>query len=145
MIICLWGRNSIGKTGGIRALWKELNSGNVPLLHEQGCDLCATVQYNGLLVGLASQGDPYSLQEDWLAELIDKSCDVIVCASRSKGETVGIVKKYAKENNYELIWLSPLYVSAYNTEYRIEELYEFLNETTAHAVRDIINNFVKNN
>lgn len=72
-------------------------------LHEINRDICATVDFEGIRVGISSLGDPDSEQEMWLDELVGMECDIIVCASRTKGRTVRAVEERAAANGYALI------------------------------------------
>lgn len=83
-IICLWGIAAIGKTGTICCVWDKLNKDGIAPLHQQGTDICGILPYENLSIGIASQGDPNSKQTEWIEELVSKSCDIIVCASRSR-------------------------------------------------------------
>lgn len=130
-IICLWGGAGIGKTSSIRAVWDQLNISNQPSLHQSADDICAIVPFCDSTVGIASQGDPNSLQSDWLQELINAKCEVIVCASRIRGGTVETVEQYAERYEYKTIWLSPLSSSdGINTD--------LLNDLTANMIIELI-------
>ena len=94
-VICFWGAGNIGKTESVRALWEKLDTSHKPPLHEINRDICATVDFEGIRVGISSLGDPDSGQEMWLDELVGKECDIIVCASRTKGRTVRAVEERA--------------------------------------------------
>ena len=130
-IICLWGNAEIGKTSAILSLWGRLNIPNHPPLHSAGKDICAILPFCNSTVGFASQGDPNSMQSDWLQELIAAKCEVIVCASRSKGGTVATVEQLAEQYEYKTIWLSPLSSSnGINTN--------LLNDLTANMIVELI-------
>lgn len=64
--------------------------------------------YRNHKVGILSLGDPGSAQSDYLEQLADDECEVIVCASRSKGATCDAVSKIASRYD-ERYWISPLY------------------------------------
>ncbi len=130
-VICLWGLAHIGKSSAIGRLYSDLNFAMQPPLHVSGDDFCAIADFCGCKVGIASQGDPGSFQEAWLDELFAASCEVIVCASRTKGRTVSAVDQRARTNGYVLIWLSP-----FSSDGPIRT--ETLNELTADAVIALI-------
>lgn len=108
-IICLRGGAGIGKTSSIRAVWNRINIRNHPPLHQSSDDICAIVPFCNSTIGVVSQGDPYSEQDKWLKELMALDCEIIVCASRTKGSTVSAVQKVAQSGEYATIWFSPFY------------------------------------
>lgn len=144
-IVCLWGPANVGKTSVIKGLFQELKrAGETKMLGESGADICVTVRYKGSLIGLVSQGDPNSLQEEWLRDPAVQSCDIIVCASRSKGSTVEAVQKIAADQAYDLLWLAPLYVRCDSGNIPTDELHTLLQQATMQSVLNIINQFILN-
>ena len=109
-IICMQGKADIGKTQTLREVYELLDSQEKNILEQQNDDICATVQMDDFLIGISTQGDPLSSQDEWILNLVHKSCDIIVCASRTKGTTVEFVKNCALQNDYSLIWSSPFVV-----------------------------------
>ena len=134
-IICLSGTSEIGKTSSIRAIWKRLNIENQPPLHQSADDICAVVPFCNQTIGIASQGDPCSEQEKWLEELVTLGCEIIVCASRTKGSTVSAVETAAKKGKYVTIWFSPFYSADFNNT-------NILNDYTAEAVIGLIRKYL---
>lgn len=130
-IICLRGKSEIGKTSSIRAIWKRLNIENQPPLHQSADDICAVVPFCNQTIGIASQGDPGSEQKKWLEELVTLGCEIIVCASRTNGNTVGAVETAAKRGEYVTIWFSPFYSTDFDNT-------NILNDCTAEAVIGLI-------
>lgn len=55
------------------------------------------------IVGIESQGDPYSNQKDWIEKCIAADCEVIVAASRTYGQTVRDAYQLAHDNSYEVV------------------------------------------
>ena len=107
-MICFWGLSGIGKTPAIKTIWQNLKNGSNPPLDTSSDDICDIVYLDGHKIGIESQGDPDSKQKEWIDELIKEECEIIICASRTKGSTVEVVESRAKDYGYELIWLSPL-------------------------------------
>lgn len=107
-MICFWGLSEIGKTPAIKTIWKNLKNDSNPPLDTSSDDICDIVSLDGHKIGIESQGDPDSKQKEWIDKLITEECEIIICASRTKGGTVEIVESRAKDYDYELIWLSPL-------------------------------------
>ena len=106
-IICMQGKANIGKTHTLRKVYEKLNSHEKTILEQPNDDIYATIKMGDFLIGIATQGDPMSGLKERLNELMQKSCDIIVCASRSKGYTVEDVENSALQNGYSLIWSSP--------------------------------------
>lgn len=106
-IICMQGKANIGKTHTLRKVYEKLNSHEKTILEQPNDDIYATIKMGDFLIGIVTQGDPMSGLKERLNELMQKSCDIIVCASRSKGYTVEDVENSALQNGYSLIWSSP--------------------------------------
>jgi type IV secretory pathway TrbF-like protein len=64
---------------------------------------------NGFRVGIESQGDPGGRLENSLNLFLKKNCDVIVCSTRTKGQTVKAVNKLSK-HGYKVKWFEQNYV-----------------------------------
>lgn len=107
-MICFWGLSEIGKTSAIKTIWQNLKNGSNPPLDISSDDICDIVYLDNHKIGIESQGDPYSKQTEWIDILIKEECEIIICASRTKGGTVKIVESRAQDYGYELIWISPL-------------------------------------
>lgn len=61
------------------------------------------------VIGIESQGDPYSNQKAWIEKCITANCEVIVAASRTYGQTVKDAYQLARDNGYEVIEATSLY------------------------------------
>lgn len=58
-------------------------------------DLGVIFTYRGILVGLESEGDPDGkYHEKALTEFMKESCEIIICACHTKGETINILKEH---------------------------------------------------
>lgn len=101
------GKANIGKTHTLRKVYEKLNSHEKTILEQPNDDIYATIKMGDFLIGITTQGDPMSGLKERLNELMQKSCDIIVCASRSKGNTVEDVENSALQNGYSLILSSP--------------------------------------
>ena len=70
-------------------------------------DFDLIVDINGKKIGIESMGDPNTNLQERLLELVDKhNCDVIICSTRTKGETVYAVDYLYNNRNFETIWTS---------------------------------------
>lgn len=134
-IICLWGNAGIGKTSAIQAIYKKLNIEDNPPMSRFGDDFLAIVPFCNSKVGLASMGDPNSEQSNCLDILEQAGCEIIICASRTRGATVNAVEILAQTGNYKLIWMSPFSNGAAVNSITLRDA---LNEATANAVIDLI-------
>ena len=130
-MICFWGLSEIGKTPAIKTIWQKLKNGSNPPLDTSSDDICDIVYLDGHKIGIESQGDPDSKQKEWIDELIKEECEIIICASRTKGSTVEIVESRAKDYGYDLIWLSPLSSTQ-------SSLHPYLNSTTSESIIKLI-------
>lgn len=131
-IICMQGKANIGKTHTLRKVYEKLNSHEKTILEQPNDDIYATIKMGDFLIGIATQGDPMSGLKERLNELMHKSCDIIVCASRSKGYTVEDVENSALQNGYSLIWSSP-FVTEDKT------LHETCQDYMAQSIINLIN------
>ena len=94
-ILCLFGPANTGKTSSIKRVDEILQSYGaklVKILFEE-YDFYKEYMYRNHKVGILSLGDPGSAQSNYLEQLADDECEVIVCASRSKGTTCDAVSK----------------------------------------------------
>ncbi len=65
-------------------------------------DITVVITINGVKIGIESQGDPGSRIFDSLKVFIKAGCNVILCATRSRGKTVEAVNSLA--NKYQITW-----------------------------------------
>lgn len=113
-IICISNSGEKGKTESLRNLATILiNNQNITcikpknrILSTNG-DFRAVFEIDGIIIGIESQGDPNTGLKNRLTNLFnDYNCQIIVCASRTKGETVNDVNSFAKLNDFQIIWSS---------------------------------------
>lgn len=116
-IFCLFGPERIGKTSSIRRVDEILQSYGAKLVKVilDDNDICKEYMYRAHKVGILSLGDPGSDQSNYINQLANDECEVIVCASRSKGATCDAVSQVVSKHNYEHYWISPLY--EYNSKH----------------------------
>jgi hypothetical protein len=105
--IALKGRRSIGKSQTIRTV-DELLRGKYPgATVEQErrtkAELRVVLSIDGVKIGIESHGDPNSrLIKESLDLFVRLGCEIIICATRTKGETVTAVIELP---GYEVVWL----------------------------------------
>jgi ABC-type lipopolysaccharide export system ATPase subunit len=109
-ILCLFGPANTGKTSTIRRVDEILQSYGaklVKVLFDEN-DFSKEYLFRTHKIGILSLGDPGSEQSDYLRQLSNDNCEIIICTSRSKGATCDAVTAIAT-NGYERYWISPLY------------------------------------
>ena len=143
-IVTVFGWAEMGKTSALKCLAEQF-----------GCefttspwDIFQMFDYNGHLIGIASEGDPGSCQKDNIYKMIEAGCEVIVCASRTKGRTTENVMIAAKNNGYRLIWTS--HYSIYRESLcliglgseEIDKQNVLLNKTFAKNIKNLIDDIL---
>lgn len=68
-----------------------------------GGDISVVLEINGKIIAIESQGDPNSRILDSLPKFAAIPADIIICATRTRGATVDIVKQ--QHENYQIIWI----------------------------------------
>ncbi|MBC5994016.1 hypothetical protein [Pontibacter cellulosilyticus] len=70
-------------------------------------DFQLIIEIAGIVIGIESMGDPGTGLEKRLQKLAGSySCDIIICATRTRGETVAAVENAASTWDYDTIWTS---------------------------------------
>lgn len=114
-IYALYGRGDIGKTSTIKEVYnllikkfgKEIIVETDTNIFSEKGDIRVTVKINGKLMGIESQGDPDSRLKASLDIFVKVNCDIILCATRTKGTTVDSVKELEPE--YKIEWIKKYY------------------------------------
>lgn len=108
-MILVWGASERGKSQSIKRLAMKLPfSSFICPWHNDDYDSVVIGIVKGLdgnehVVGIESQGDPYSNQKAWIEKCITADCEVIVAASRTYGQTVRDAYKLAHDNGYVVV------------------------------------------
>ena len=148
-LLCVWGSSNYGKTTAIIEFDTILNrnfKGNINSVYPSPLgqppdDIFRiyTIKYNGqtYTLGIESQGDPNSRQQASLDLFLQKNCDIIICASRTRGETVSNVENFCSNNQYDSFWISTLYsVPMYNS-YKNQ-----MNQRTGKMIFDVVSDLM---
>ncbi len=139
-IILIKGNSKSGKSEVIREVFKLLNIGNTFKVYIiDNIDVKAEGIYQNSKIGIESQGDPNSRQGQSLKEFANNNCDIIICASRTKGNTFENVIRISKQYNYQLITTSTFY-NNFNKDLRIINV---LNKEKANSTINIINSIIQ--
>lgn len=153
-IIAIKGLEDNGKTSSIIKIFDDLikeNTQNEILFRSEPYSndnkdfhaviICTFIEKK-IKIGIASAGDPDSNQLDCLKKNIEHDCDIIICASRTRGETVTNVKEIAKMTNYDLIWTSNYNYAGEKD--KNQELIGILNAQFSQAIIILIKAIINN-
>jgi len=113
-IISIWNSGSKGKSTTI------LNLANLLLsilpnrviycsknIHALTTDFRLIIEINHKTIALESQGDPKTNLEKRLDDIVTKyKPDLIICSTRTRGETVHAVENIANKYFFDIIWTS---------------------------------------
>ena len=130
-IIAVWHSADMGKTETIRA-FANLLLNTFPLIESirpdpafvpATGDFILVVRINGVVIGITSQGDPGTDLENRLINLADnRECDIILCSTRTRGETVIAVDRVARSRNYRTIWTSTYQIAGQANQQLVNDL-----------------------
>lgn len=109
-IIQLSGAANRGKSEIIKMVFERLHESypQHAIIFDDGKwsgDVKALLFIRGAKVGIESQGDPSSRQEQSIDDFVNLGCDVILVASRTRGMTVDSIRK--NMNNYQVFTYHP--------------------------------------
>jgi len=108
-IIAIKNKAGKGKTTTIKTiaeiLIKKFNV-SIQLPSTYDIDIIIPINNQGKVtnVGVVSKGDPGTKLDTRIQDKIKNGCEVIICATRTSGETVEAVSLAAKNNNGNVIW-----------------------------------------
>lgn len=107
-IVALKGRENKGKSETLRILIQKIREkypsvSYIPYEKDDKDEKCVFDNLNGLKIGVETQGDPGYRQPQSLQDFAQMKCDVIICACRTKGNTVKAIELY--RNDYEIIYV----------------------------------------
>lgn len=141
-IIAIYGRQNEGKSEIIKRVCQLLianHSDAIPSsqIVDYNTDVLLTIQIGTIKIGIESQGDPGTrmLNEGESIEQLAKTvCDIIICVSRSRGETVNRIDEVANKYGYETIWKSSYYSPHHN--------HRRINHLAAKEVFELVNHLM---
>lgn len=82
-------------------------------------DFRIVIEIKGKIIGIDTQGDPNTKLEERLEGLASiYQCDIIFCATRTRGKTIQSVHNIADKYNYDKIWTST-YDTANENNYKL--------------------------
>lgn len=124
-LFALQGPGSCGKSDSLIRLFQALQtkypSATIQARHNGTKDISVIMRgVKGLVVGIESQGDPNSRLQQSLPAFVAAKCDIVFCACRTSGMTVGWVNA-----------LSPSYSVHFVAQTRATNNHGATNATTA--------------
>ena len=140
LVIAIQGISNTGKTKTIIQFANELVefykiSPNP--IERIGNEISCVFEIQGCKIGIISQGDPGTGLEEKLNELVKDKCKIIVCATRTYGETTRAVAQACSE--YEKVWLRK---TAIWSEYNEKKLRDIANTNCAKLVQTTIKDYM---
>ncbi|MCD9525544.1 ATP-binding protein [Photobacterium carnosum] len=116
LICVLYGSSNTGKTTSLRLLAKKLEQITIPSITiPSEDDFAVTFILKNKKIGIITGGDDRGAIESGLTQINNnRHCDIIFCASRTKGQTTDFLNKTFK--NEELRWITNMYVYGNNDE-----------------------------
>jgi hypothetical protein len=106
-VIGLRGKGNVGKSQTVKMAYDLLKSMHKNVKEEYkiqtDIDVRVVLTIGTKKIGIESQGDPGSRLKDSLLLFVEVGCQVIVCATRTRGQTVNAVEEL--QPDYEVLWL----------------------------------------
>ena len=136
--VVIYGKASVGKTETLKNLIALIKRNGYKIHKEEdrGDDRVIVAEVRGKKVGITSRGDSMDILADdfeWMGE-----CDLYVCASRTKGQTVEFLKK-----NFSIIlWQNRWNVLKNDYGFSFTSLYKDSQETQGKMLYDLIVNIL---
>ena len=113
-LFALYGRANCGKSETIRNIFDQLKMKYPTAQINQiyfGSDIKVIIKgIKGLSIGIESMGDPNSRLKQSLIDFENNGCDIIFCASRTRGMTVDWINSHSKK--YTIDWTAQKHASA---------------------------------
>lgn len=133
-IITLQGKSKTGKTTTIRKLIEKIENQYTVTELFNGEDRVISADIKGKKLGITSCGDTKSALENDFAMMGD--CDLYVCASRTKGDTIDFLNEQTKFG--VLITHGKWYFSSTNNSLDDDIEHVMINEQQVNAIYDQI-------
>ena len=135
-IICDFAKAESGKSAVLNEVANKLNScKNIKQLDSKELndfDNWYLFEYQGKRICVITGGDDASLMKKWFDWALKANADLLVCASRSKGDTVHCVNNVASKGGFSIVKFSNYFCEGDDSEINV------LNECTAESVLNVI-------
>lgn len=129
-VILLRGRENTGKTYTLNYLIGLLDKTKEVYDDALKEDRCLVISYNGMKIAIGTKGDGEREVKENIKFAVDNGCDILVTATRSKGQTVKAVEDYSRVSGVTKIWIKK------NLAMRLTES---VNEVQAEDIQSLIN------
>lgn len=140
-IIAVYGKTDSGKSNSIKQYalrtggFVDMNGNSVTIDPQNNTDIFGTIQLPNALVGITSQGDPQTGLAQRLQQLVNRNCDIIICATRTKRQTVWDVEHVERTHGYHLIWFGNFMAGNTLNQNR-------LNEISGQSIENVVNGVI---
>lgn len=148
-IIAVYGGQNEGKSETIKNVCRLILD-NFPIavpstpkeLIDYTTDILIVIKIGSIKIGIESQGDPNSRMfwDNTIEKLADDnldpqlgSCDIILCATRTRGETMTKVREIAQKYSYYTIWRS-----SYQTDLNTTVINRIAAEDILNIIKSLI-------
>lgn len=104
-IFAVRGVGNRGKTTSIKLVYELLQQKYPEAVPNEifiGKDISVIMQIGSIKIGIESHGDPNTRLLKRLRLFAEEGCEIIVCATRSTGQTEDAVNKFARD--YQINW-----------------------------------------
>jgi hypothetical protein len=137
-ILAIWHIANQGKTATLREFANLLIATYpnyrpivpIPIHIPTTGDFRLIVEINGKIIGIESQGDPNTNLGRRLLDLADNfHCDIILCSTRTKGDTIDAVDHLFYNRGFQTIWTST---------YQVATNHQLANQTKARHLLDLL-------
>ncbi len=106
LVIANSGKENQGKSSSIKEVFNQLSVAYSSNILINDGDIKATIDINGVLIGIESQGDPYSRMQQSMDDFVSMGCQIIVVACRTKWGTYNKIIDLNTSHGYDIIWAS---------------------------------------
>lgn len=132
-IIALYRSAETGKTSTLNLLIELLDKNKKVEEERLIEDRRVSISYGSKKIAVTTWGDNgFELKEN-IKFFEKENCDILVTATRTRGETTGILNDYAKEIDTDIIWIEK------NISAKLEEL---INQSQAKDINAIIDTLI---
>lgn len=128
-----------GKSTSLKEVYERLKrvypnmNPKTPIINNE--DIKAIFTIDDIKIGFETQGDPYSRIFQSIDDFVNESCDLIICACRTKGLTIEKVREL-RQLGYRIIW-------APNFSCNQESTHKLLNDLYVDSIIKIIDDILK--
>lgn len=140
-IIVLNGKANCGKTSVLKKLYAKLVGNSIfrqTCFQQEGLyDLSAMFECGGKKIGITTLGDGETELKKAFNIFAKESCDLVVCASRSRDTKNGAVR-YIKSLGADLIWYKKAYIEQWLAKYNANAEIDEINDIQAKVLLEEI-------